>query len=270
MSPAPDLSVVVPVFDEEPNLRLLHARVSEALAGHPSWELVLVDDGSRDGSAGLIRELAAGDGRVRGVFLARNCGQTTALRCGFERARGSLVATLDADLQTDPAEVLVLLAALGSNDAVVGYRTRRNDTWLRRVSSRIANAVRNRLSGDQVRDTGCPLKVFRRAALEGLPLLEGMHRFLPTLLRMHGFTVLEHPVSHYPRHAGRSKYGVRNRALRAFRDLLAVRWMRSRLRLPEVTETEAARELQPFRGTEAAAPVRAGADERAESGIDVR
>ena len=202
----PTLSLVVPVRDEEPNLRALQARVAEALAGHPSWELLLVDDGSRDGSPDLIRQLAASDARVRGVFLERNCGQTTALRCGFERARGALVATLDADLQTDPAEVLLLLSELGDADAIVGYRAQRHDTWLRRVSSRIANAVRNRLSGDRVRDTGCPLKLFRRECLRGLPLFEGMHRFLPTLLRMHGFTVREHPVSHYPRWHGRSQF----------------------------------------------------------------
>jgi glycosyltransferase involved in cell wall biosynthesis len=241
-----ELSLVVPVYDEEANLRRLHARVCATLRDHPGWELLLVDDGSADGSADLIRALANEDERVRGILLGSHCGQTTAMRCGLERARGTYVAILDADLQTDPAEVLVLLAALGENDAVVGYRSRRNDRWLRRISSRIANAVRNRLSGDVVRDTGCPLKVFRREALAGLPLFEGMHRFIPTLLRMHGYTVIEHPVSHFPRRAGRSKYGIRNRIAPALRDLMAVRWMRSRIRAPAVTETEASRDLVPF------------------------
>ena len=126
-----------------------------------------------------------------------------------------------------------MVAALGDHHAVVGHRVRRRDTWLKRASSRVANAVRNSISGDDIRDTGCSLKVFRADAIRTLPLFEGMHRFLPTLLRYHGFSVIEHGVSHRPRVAGISKYGVRNRAWRAFKDLLAVRWMRGRLlRLP--------------------------------------
>jgi glycosyltransferase involved in cell wall biosynthesis len=252
-----ELSLVVPVYDEEANLRALHERVCAAFRCHPSWELLLVDDCSADGSADMIRALADEDERVRGIFLDRHCGQTTALRCGLERARGAHVAILDADLQTDPAEVHLLLEALGENDAVAGYRVQRRDGWLRRISSRIANGVRNRLSGDVVRDTGCPLKVFRTEAVRGLPLFEGMHRFLPTLLRMHGYTVVEHPVSHFPRRAGRSKYGIRNRTLLALRDLLAVRWMRSRVRVPGVAETEPARRLRPRPRSNSSAEVRA-------------
>ncbi|HRV83036.1 MAG TPA: glycosyltransferase, partial [Planctomycetota bacterium] len=144
-----------------------------------------------------------------------------------------LLATLDSDLQNDPGDLLAMLETLGDLDAVVGYRIKREDTWLRRVSSKVANGVRNRLSGDQIRDTGCSLKLFRTAAIRDIALFEGMHRFLPTLLRYHGYQVAEFPVSHHPRLAGTSKYGVWNRVFRSFRDLIAVRWMRSRIiRLP--------------------------------------
>lgn len=225
-----DLSVVAPVHDEQENLVALHQRVSAALAGRAeSWELILVDDGSRDRSAALIAELAERDPRVVGIFFERNCGQTAAMATGMLLAAGRLVATIDADLQNDPADLPGMLAALGEHDAVVGYRLRRRDNLVRRVSSRLANRIRNRISGDSIRDTGCSLKLFRAEALRVLPYFEGMHRFLPTLLRYHGYSVIEHPVGHHPRSAGRSKYGLRNRALRAFKDLLAVRWMRQRL-----------------------------------------
>lgn len=236
-----DVSLVAPVFDELPNLDALVARVAEVFGDGTRWELVLVDDGSRDGSAQKIRELAARDPRVVGAFFAHNCGQTAATAAGLALARAPLVATLDADLQNDPADLPAMIAKLSDArlDAVVGYRLKRRDTFVRRASSKIANAIRNWISKDDIRDTGCSLKVFRTDAIQAIPLFEGMHRFLPTLLRYHGFTVAEHPVNHRPRVAGKSKYGVYNRAFRALKDLLAVRWMRARLiKLPlsEVTD----------------------------------
>ena len=239
--PELQLSLVAPVYDEAENLLRLHARVLEVFGERTAWELVLVDDGSRDGSPDVIRRLAARDPRVVGAFFAHNCGQTAAIAAGIQLARAPLVATLDADLQNDPADLPAMLRVLADEhlDAVVGYRTKRHDDFVRRASSRIANAIRNRLSGDSIRDTGCSLKVFRTESIQALPLFEGMHRFLPTLLRYHGFRVAEHPVSHYPRTAGNSKYGVWNRAFRALRDLFAVRWMKGRrivLPLEEVTD----------------------------------
>ena len=151
-----------------------------------------------------------------GVLFARNCGQTAATAAGIHLARGRLIATLDADLQNDPIDLPAMILQMPGHDAVVGYRLQRRDDFVRRVSSRVANRIRNWITQDRIRDTGCSLKVFRAQAIQALPLFEGMHRFLPTLLRYHGFSVLEHPVSHHPRTAGRSKYGVRNRALRAF------------------------------------------------------
>jgi glycosyltransferase involved in cell wall biosynthesis len=228
-----DLSLIAPVYNEEGNLRRLHERVSEIFGATTDWELLLVDDGSKDGSVELIGKLCQEDPRVVGVFFAHNCGQTAATAAGIHLARGRLIATLDADMQNDPVDLPAMIAKLPGHDAVVGYRLKRNDNFVRRASSRIANRIRNWISKDDIRDTGCSLKVFRAPAIQAMPLFEGMHRFLPTLLRYHGFKVLEHPVSHHPRTAGVSKYGVMNRAWRAFKDLLAVRWMRGRLiRLP--------------------------------------
>ena len=225
------LSLVAPVYDEKDNLEPLYQRVLEVFGERVNWELVLVDDGSTDGSTEVMRALARRDPRVRCIVFTRNCGQTTAMRVGIHSSRAPLVATLDADLQNDPADLPEMIERLGANDAVVGYRVKRNDNFVRRVSSKIANAVRNWLSADSIRDTGCSLKVFRAPAIREIPLhFEGMHRFMPTLLRYYGYSVLEHPVSHHARRSGSSKYGVLNRAFRAFRDLLAVRWMRSRIR----------------------------------------
>lgn len=225
----PTVSLVAPAFEEEANLDALHRRIDEVMTPWCRWELILVDDGSRDGTAAEITRLCAADPRVRGRLLAENRGQTSATFVGIDAARSPWIATLDADLQNDPADLREMFDARGDADAVVGYRVRRHDVWSKRASSRVANWVRNRLSGDSIRDTGCALKLFRTEAVRSLPRFEGMHRFMPTLLRYRGFTVLERPVSHHPRRAGESKYGVRNRAWRAFRDLLAVRWMRSRM-----------------------------------------
>jgi len=233
-----EFSLIAPVYDEEENVERLHARVVEVFGSRAGWELILVDDGSRDRSPELIRELSRRDPRVVGVFFERNCGQTAATAAGIQIARGKLLATLDADLQNDPGDLPPMIELAAQHDAVVGWRMKRRDTFVRRISSRVANGVRNWISKDSIRDTGCSLKVFRAEAIQALPLFEGMHRFLPTLLRYHGFDVVEHGVGHHPRMAGTSKYGVWNRVFRATKDLIAVRWMRARLlKLPirEVT-----------------------------------
>jgi glycosyltransferase involved in cell wall biosynthesis len=225
----PELSVVVPVYDERDNLEPL---VEELLAvlgplGR-TFEIVLVDDGSTDGSSDVIDGLVARGVGVRGLRFRDNRGQTAAFDAGFRHARGAVVVTLDADLQNDPRDIPRLLDALDGHTAAVGYRARRRDTWFRRAQSRIANRIRNRLSGDDIIDTGCSLKAFRRDALVRIKLFTGLHRFLPTLIRMDGGSVVQIPVGHRERHAGTSKYGIWNRAFRAFVDLLAVRWMKKR------------------------------------------
>ena len=224
-----ELSIVVPVYNERDNLAPLHAEVEAAMRGlGRPWEILFVDDGSTDGGDGVLRELRAEHPEVRVVTLARNAGQTAAMDAGFRRARGDVVVTLDADLQNDPADIPRVLRDLVGVDAVVGVRHRRRDSLVRRISSRVANFVRNRLSDERIQDTGCSLKAYRREALGRLVLYDGMHRFLPTLLKMEGFRVRETAVGHRARRHGASKYGIRNRLLPSFQDLLAVRWMKRR------------------------------------------
>jgi dolichol-phosphate mannosyltransferase len=231
----PQLSLVIPLFDEAENLPLLAAEIRQALepTGR-SWETLFVDDGSTDGSFAVLCELAARDPTVRILRHRRNAGQTAALAAGFQAARGAIVVTLDADLQNDPADIPALLARLGDSaaasdcDVVSGIRRSRQDNWVRRASSRIANAVRNWATDEAVSDVGCSLKAYRREVLAGLPFFTGMHRFLPTLARWNGARLAEIPVHHRPRLHGSAKYGIGNRVFRALADLMAVRWMRTR------------------------------------------
>ena len=224
-----DLSVVVPVRDERDNLEPLVDELVETLE-HPDrrFEILLVDDGSGDGSTELIVRLARERSRVRGLHLRGGRGQTAAFDAGFRAARGRHVVTMDGDLQNDPRDIPRLLDALVGHDVAVGYRVERREPWTRRIASRVANAIRNRLTGDDIIDTGCSLKAFRRECLERLKLYRGMHRFLPTLLRMEGRRVTQIAVGHRPRRAGRSKYGIANRLVEPFVDLLVVRWMGKR------------------------------------------
>jgi glycosyltransferase involved in cell wall biosynthesis len=182
----------------------------------------------------VLAELAARDRRLRVLRLPRNRGQSAALAIGFRHARGRLAATLDADLQNDPADLPRLLAELENGaageavDVVCGVRAKRQDTWVRRVSSRVANGVRNRLTAESIADVGCTLRVYRTAFVADLPMFDGMHRFLPTLLRLAGARIKEVPVHHRPRLHGTPKYNIRNRIWRALVDLFAVRWMQRR------------------------------------------
>jgi glycosyltransferase involved in cell wall biosynthesis len=230
-SGAVDLSVVVPVFNELQNLDPLVRRLRDALDPLGlAWELVTVDDGSTDGSGERLEQLADSDPRIRVLHFTENNGQSAGLDAGFRNSRGELVAILDADLQTYPEDLPGLLEILRERevDAVVGIRGERHDSGWKRLSSRFANAVRNRLTREDIVDTGCPLKVFRREAIRNLRAFDGMHRFLPTLLRVEGYTVHQVAVRHTARVAGRSKYGTWNRAMRGLRDALGVRWLQDR------------------------------------------
>ena len=215
---------MVPVFDEEESLRPLHAEIGEALSSlEGGFELIFVDDGSGDGSLEVLRDLERMDSRVRAIALGDHCGQSAALAAGFAAARGELVATLDADLQNDPADIPRLMEHLGHADVVNGVRTARCDSFLRRCTSRAANTVRNHLTGECVTDVGCSLRVMRTGFVRRVELSSGMHRFLPTLLRLEGARPAEVAVAHRPRRFGHSKYHLRNRLLPALRDVLAVR-----------------------------------------------
>ncbi len=224
-----DLSVVIPVYNEKDNLAPLLAEVDASIGPlNLDYEILAVNDGSTDGSDVVLESLRPVHDHLRIVSLARNAGQTAAMDAGFQRSRGAVIVTLDADLQNDPADIPRLLEELQTCDAVIGVRQNRQDNFVRRVSSRVANYVRNRLSDEDVSDTGCSLKAFRRPALAHVVLYNGMHRFLPTLVKMEGFEVREVPVGHRPRKHGESKYGIGNRLVPSFIDLLAVRWMKKR------------------------------------------
>jgi dolichol-phosphate mannosyltransferase len=215
----------------------LRDNIVEAMASvSDDYEVIFVDDGSTDGSREIIRKISDANHGFRYIFFDRNYGQTAAFDAGFKAAIGDIVITMDADLQTDANDIPLLLKHLGPYDAVVGYRKKRADNWLKRISSQIANTVRNQLSGENIRDVGCPLKVMKRKALQHVKLYNGMHRFFPTLLKFEGYTVFEVPINHYPRIHGKSKYNVRNRIFRALRDLIAVRWMKSRYLRYQIVE----------------------------------
>lgn len=234
-----DLSIVIPVYNEEENLPHLWPELRSVLEPLGlAFEVVFVDDGSRDRSAELIRGFRESDLRVRLVRLKANAGETAATDAGFRAARGRWVVTMDADLQNDPHDIPALLSHLDRWDAVTGWRTERGkgDSIVRRISSRVANRVRNGISDESIQDSGCTFRAFRRECLRGLVLYRGFHRFIPTLLRMRGYRVIEVPVRNRPRRYGQSKYGVLNRVFVATADLLVVRWMKNRLLRYEVAE----------------------------------
>ena len=234
-----ELSVVLPVYNEEHNLPLLWPELRGVLEQMAvPFEVIFVDDGSRDRSAEVIRGMREADPRVRLVRLKANAGETAATDAGFKAARGQRVVTMDADLQNDPHDIPALVQRLEQWDAVSGWRVARGegDSIVRRMSSRVANRTRNWLSDESIHDSGCTFRAFRRECLRGLVLYRGFHRFIPTLLRMRGYRVLEVPVRNRPRRFGQSKYGVLNRVFVAFVDLLVVRWMKNRLLRYEIAE----------------------------------
>jgi dolichol-phosphate mannosyltransferase len=204
-----------------------------------SYELLFVDDGSGDHTGQVLRDLAAKHSEVRIMRFRYNAGQSAALDAGFKDARGIRVVTLDADLQNDPCDIPRVLEMLDDYDVVCGIRQGRQDTWLRRISSKFANHLRRRVLHDDIVDVGCSLRAYRRQCLKSIKLYTGMHRFLPVLLQIEGFRIGQVPVRHHPRQHGQSKYNVRNRAWRALMDLLAVRWMQSRQLRYEIIEPEA-------------------------------
>ncbi|MEW5890292.1 MAG: glycosyltransferase family 2 protein [Pseudomonadota bacterium] len=240
--PSPALAVVVPVHDEAANIEPLLAEISAALTGRIDFEAVFVDDGSSDDTLAELLRCAHKYPTLAIVRHHHNCGQSTAIHTGVRLARAPLVATLDGDGQNDPADIPVLLQRWQQEKTqsaatpllIAGRRTRRRDTWVRRLSSRIANGVRSRLLGDNTPDTGCGLKLFSREDFLALPYFDHMHRFLPALFQRMGGRVLSVPVRHRPRQQGKSHYGIHNRLWVGLVDLLGVIWLKRRARVPVV------------------------------------
>lgn len=236
----PEISIVIPVFNEEENISRLSSAIHTAMSDimHP-YECIFVDDGSTDESYKEMKEVCVkydnykttkliNNYDFRIVRLKRNSGQTAALVAGFRAAKGKYIVMIDADLQNDPTDIPLLFENIDGYDMIYGWRFERQDPLIKLVSSKVANYVRNKLTGENIKDTGCSLKLFRRECLDKIKLYNGMHRFLPTLFTMEGFSVKEVKVKHHPRAYGKSKYNIRNRLFRSFIDLLAVRWMKKR------------------------------------------
>jgi dolichol-phosphate mannosyltransferase len=221
---SPEISVVVPLFNEEESIAILQTELSAALRGL-NYEIIFVDDGSIDRTAERIETAP----NIRLIRFEKNSGQSAAIYAGLAATRGETVVIIDGDLQNDPADIPKLLAEIARGaDLVCGYRVRRRDTLAKRATSRIANAVRSRYTKDGVRDTGCTLKAMRRECVSTLVPFKGMHRFIPALVKAAGYRLVEVPVNHRPRRFGQSKYGLGNRALRATIDMFGVRWLLSR------------------------------------------
>ncbi len=232
-----EISVVVPVYNEEGNIPFLIPKLAEVLKGlGRAYEIIFVDDGSSDGSRRILREMASQYPFIRILRFKENRGLSTALVAGMREARGEKIVTLDSDLQNDPADIPRLLEYLDRYDMATGWRQKREDTWLKKISSKIGNGVRNWLSGENIQDSACTLRAFKKECIQEIPVFNGMHRFLSTLVKMGGYRIIEVPVSHHPRKSGKSKYNIRNRMVRSFIDLLAVRWMKRRTLHYEIEE----------------------------------
>jgi len=242
------LSVVVPVRDEAGSVAALVAEIDATLAGLRDCEIIYVDDGSRDATAEALARAQQAHPRLRVVRHEESCGQSAAIRSGVAAARFPWVATLDGDGQNDPADIPRLLEALAPGrrapglELVAGWRAERRDSWLRRLSSRVANAVRGTLLGDRTPDTGCGLKLFGRELFLALPWFDHMHRFLPALVLREGAVVRSVVVRHRERKAGRSKYGVHNRLWVGIVDLFGVMWLMRRARRPRIVSKDSSNE----------------------------
>ena len=223
----PEISVVVPVFDEEENLRPLYEQITQTLGDEHSYEIVFVDDGSRDGSFDVLAELQKSDAKVRVIRFRKNFGQTAALSAGFEHAHGEIIVALDADLQNDPADIPKMVAKLDEGfDVVSGWRKKRHDSVTRRLPSRMANGLISKITGVNLHDYGCTLKAYRKEVLAETKLYGEMHRFIPALASWNGARVTEMVVNHRPRTAGVAKYGLA-RTWKVVLDLITVSFLGS-------------------------------------------
>ena len=228
-SPGTELSVVIPIYNEEENIGPLLEELFPVLRDTgKTFEVLCVDDASTDASPSVLKEEQKKYAELRIIRHSINSGESAAGATGFANARGSVIITIDGDQQNDPADIPELLKALGSADAVCGVRRKREDDWVKRISSRVANRFRNQVTGDTISDAGCTFRALKADTLREIPVFNGMHRFLPTLLRLQGYKVVEILVNHRPRTRGESKYGIGNRMFRGLIDCFAIRWWRRR------------------------------------------
>ncbi len=231
MNQSPYLSLVIPAYNEREVIPTLLERVETSLNQlNRPYEVIIIDDGSTDGSSALLDEALATRPWLRVLRMAKNAGQSAAFEAGFAAARGELIATIDADLQNDPEEIPRLVPLLDEHkvDMITGWRKERQDTNFRRWQSRQANRIRNWITEETVNDSASSLKIYRAPAIKGIKLFRGAHRYFPTLVKMRGGTVYETPVKHSHRFAGTAKYGFGNRAFVGIMDLIGVRWMKKR------------------------------------------
>ena len=230
-------SVVIPIHNEEENIRELIGEIEPAMESlKQPWELICIDDGSTDRSLLILQELCREKPYLRILSFKRNYGQSSAFASGFEHARGTFVITLDGDGQNDPSDIPQLAEAIGDFDMVVGWRVHRRDPWNKRMISKLSNYIRSRVCKDEMHDTGCSLKIYRKNSLHKIKMYKGMHRFLPALFCMEGLRVKEIPVKHRERKHGVTKYHFLNRSINPILDMLMVRWMIRRSLRHEVRE----------------------------------
>jgi dolichol-phosphate mannosyltransferase len=232
-------SVVIPLKNEESNIIHLIAELEPIMNGLcKSWELICIDDGSTDGTRALLKKLAQEKSYLHPLFFKKNYGQSSAFDAGFRLAKGEFIITLDGDRQNDPADIPKLIELIQSSDLVCGIRSNRKDSWNKRIISKIANPIRRWVCDDGVQDTGCSLKIYRKACFDKIKLYNGMHRFLPALFKIEGFRVRETSVNHRERTAGISNYNFFNRSFNTIADLLAVRWMKNRHLNYEIVDSD--------------------------------
>ncbi len=225
-----EISVVIPVYNEEKNILPLYERLKDVLEKlNKNYEIIFIDDGSTDDSLKFLQQVKNRDSAVKILKMKKNYGQTSALDAGFKKSQGEIIVSMDGDLQNEPCDIPRLLKELETCDVVCGWRRKRSDTLSKRISSRIANAVRRLVLQDRIIDVGCTLRAYRRPALGAIKLYNGLHRFLPVLIEWEGFRVKQIPVEHNRRLSGKSKYSFRKRLIKPFLDLWVALWMKKNL-----------------------------------------
>ncbi|MGA1861521.1 glycosyltransferase family 2 protein [Deferribacter thermophilus] len=231
------ISFVIPVYNEEENIRPLYNEITLVAKnlGY-NYEILFVDDASKDKSLEIIKELSVVDSYVKYLSFKKNCGQSAALYAGFQNASGDVIITMDADLQNDPNDIIEMIKYYPEYDVVNGWRHNRQDSLSKKIGSKIGNFVRNLLTKETIKDTGCALKILRADMVKRIKMFKGLHRFIPTLMRLEGAKVIEVKVNHRPRIYGKSKYTNLKRAIEGFYDLIVVRWMIKRFLYIEVKE----------------------------------